>query len=272
MILKSKAKPGRPVGVKKSPPPVQSLYRGLALLEKISEASSGVLLSDLAEQVKLPASTAHRLLNTLEGQGFVRREQGSELWFVGTTGFKVGNGFLASRDFVRQANPFMQQLVEQVGETCNLSVLQGGKAVLIAQEQCSEMMRMMVPLGSGSPLHASGVGKAILAGLPEEERELQIESLVLSEITPWTIVSKQQFKESIQCSAQQGWALDDQEHAIGLRCIAACLFDEEARPLAAISVSGPLARIDDERVIWLGEQVKLSAQAITEFIGGRWKG
>ena len=265
-----KAKPGRPATTSKHTGQVQSLSRGLLLLEKIAEQQSGVLLTDLAEQVGLPASTAHRLLNTLEMQGFVRREQDRELWFIGTTGFKIGNAFLAGRDFVRQAKPFMQSLVEQVGETSNLSILQGETAVIIAQQQCSEMMRMMVPLGSSSPLHASGVGKAILSGLPTQERKAQIDKLTLTRITPWTITSKLQLNTELAASATQGWVFDDQEHAVGLRCVAACLFDETGYPLAAISVSGPLARIDDLRAKWLGEQVKKTAMLITEFIGGRW--
>ncbi len=240
------------------------------MLESIADTGTGVLLTDLAEQLSLPASTAHRLLNTLESQGYVRREPAQELWFIGTTGFKIGNAFLASRDFVRQAKPFMQELVDELGETSNLSILQNNHAVIIAQQQCNEMMRMMVPLGSSSPLHASGVGKAILAALPEIERQHQIEQLELSKITPWTIISKDRLSEALVNCARDGWALDDQEHAVGLRCVAACLYDERGYPLAAISVSGPLARIDDERAQQLGEKVKEKARLITDFIGGNW--
>jgi len=240
------------------------------LLEKIAEAKAGVLLTDLAQMLDFPASTTHRLLNTLEAQGFVRREQDQELWFIGTAGFKIGNAFLVSRDFVRQAKPFMNALVEKVGETSNLSILEGGKAVIIAQQQCSEMMRMMVPLGSASPLHASGVGKAILSALPRVERDAQLERLILDRITPWTITNRAQLAAALSEYAVQGWVFDDQEHAVGLRCVAACLFNEEGYPIAAISVSGPLARIDDERANWLGEQVKACAKEITEYIGGRW--
>jgi len=269
--LKNKARPGRPVGDKKPVAQVQSLSRGLALLDKIAEAKAGVLLSDLAQMLDLPASTTHRLLNTLEAQGFVRRELDQELWFVGTAGFKIGNGFLASRDFVRQAKPFMRTLVSKVGETSNLSVLEGSKAVIIAQHQCSEIMRMMVPLGSASPLHASGVGKAILSGLPEVERNSKLDALVLDRITPWTMTTRNELSEALAGYAQKGWAFDDQEHAVGLRCIAACLFNEDAYPIAAISVSGPLARIDDERAVWLGEQVSDCAREITQYIGGQWR-
>lgn len=270
MNSKTKSRPGRPATTNKSTGQVQSLSRGLALLECIAEAKTGVLLTDLAEQLSLPASTAHRLLNTLESQGYVRREPAQELWFIGTTGFKIGNAFLASRDFVRQAKPFMQELVDELGETSNLSILQNDHAVIIAQQQCNEMMRMMVPVGSSSPLHASGVGKAILAALPQAERKQQIEKLELTRITPWTITSKVALNEVLVGCAQAQWSLDDQEHAVGLRCVAACLYDEREYPIAAISVSGPLARIDDARAQQLGEKVKEKARQITQFIGGSW--
>jgi len=267
--IKVKAKPGRPSSSTKVVAQVQSLSRGLLLLEKIAQAQ-GVLLTDLAEQVDLPVSTVHRLLSTLENQGFVRRESAQELWFVGVTGFKVGNGFLASRDFVRQAKPFMAKLVTEVGETSNLSILQNGRAVIIAQRQCEEMMRMMVPLGSSSPLHASGVGKAILAGLSQSDRALQLKDLSLDKITDWTLVTQDALTQDLALAKQRGWAVDDQEHAVGLRCVAACLYDENSQPIAAISVSGPLARIDDQRIVYLGEQVKLTAKKVTDFIGGCW--
>jgi len=267
--IKVKAKPGRPSSSTKVVAQVQSLSRGLLLLEKIAQAQ-GVLLTDLAEQVDLPVSTVHRLLSTLENQGFVRRESAQELWFVGVTGFKIGNGFLASRDFVRQAKPFMAKLVSEVGETSNLSILQNGRAVIIAQHQCEEMMRMMVPLGSSSPLHASGVGKAILAGLSQSDRALQLKDLSLDKITDWTLVTHDALAQDLALAKQRGWAVDDQEHAVGLRCVAACLYDENSQPIAAISVSGPLARIDDQRIVYLGEQVKLTAKKVTDFIGGCW--
>jgi IclR family acetate operon transcriptional repressor len=268
--LNNKSKAGRPATAKKTNGQVQSLSRGLALLEKISEARAGVLLTDLSEQVGLPVSTAHRLLTTLQAQGFVRQEVAQELWFVGTTGFKIGNAFLANRDIVRQALPTMQHLVEEVGETSNLSILQGDHTVIIAQQQCNEMMRMMVPLGSRSPLHASGVGKTILAALPKIEQLEQLAQLQLTKITPWTITAQSELKAVLAQISAQGWAFDDQEHAVGLRCVAACLYDEKSYPIAAISVSGPLARIDDEKAALLGEKVKRSAQQITAFIGGCW--
>lgn len=265
-----KVRRGRPASSSANTAQVQSLSRGLQLLEAIAEAGQGALLTDLAQQLELPLSTAHRLLNTLEQRGFVRREGEQERWFIGATGFKIGNAFLASRDFVSQAKPLLKALVARVGETANLSVLESEAAVIIAQEQCREMMRMMVPLGSRSPLHASGVGKAILSFLPASDREALLDSVSLDRITPWTLVTREALTTQLQQIRKRGWAYDDQEHAVGLRCIAACIFDESSQPIAAISVSGPLARISDERAMHLGDVVRECAMQVTTYIGGVW--
>lgn len=265
-----KVRRGRPASSSASVAQVQSLSRGLQILEAIADAKQGALLTDLAADLALPLSTAHRLLNTLEQRGFVRQAGEQERWFIGSSGFKVGTAFLASRDFVVQTKPLMKALVAQVGETSNLSVLESQAAVIIAQEQCSEMMRMMVPLGSRSPLHASGVGKAMLAYMPVSERKSLLASLPLPQITPWTLITQDALERALEEIKVQGWAYDDQEHALGLRCIAACIFDENSTPIAAISVSGPLTRISDQRARELGEVVKGCAMQATAYLGGKW--
>ena len=144
---------------------VQSLTRGLNLLEALAKADGGITLTDLAQRVDLPPSTTHRLLSTLQRMGYVYQGGDLGLWYVGLHAFTVGAGFLANRDFVAQSHAYMRRLMEQSGETANLAILDGTEAVFIAQVQCHEMMRILVKLGSRVPLHASGVGKAIFASL-----------------------------------------------------------------------------------------------------------
>ena len=163
---------------------VQSLTRGLSLLEALARAEGGLTLTDLAQRVQLAPSTAHRLLATLEKMGYVY--QGGELgrWYIGLQAFTVGSSFLANRDFVAQSHPYMRRLMEQSGETANLGILDGTDAVFIDQVQCREMMRTIVKLGSRVPLHASGVGKAIFAALPDEQIDAILKVKGLPRITP----------------------------------------------------------------------------------------
>ncbi len=115
--------------------------------------------------------------------GYVYQAGDLGLWYVGLQAFTVGAGFLANRDFVAQSHVHMRRLMEQSGETANLAILDGTEAVFIEQVQCREMMRILVKLGSRVPLHASGVGKAIFASLPDEQIDAILKVKGLPRIT-----------------------------------------------------------------------------------------
>ncbi len=260
---------GRPAGTGRQPPAlVRSLARGLKLLHHVAEDPAGILLTDLASRVDLPSSTVHRLLHTLEYFGFVRQDNELGLWFIGVNAFQTGRAFLVSRDFVAQSRPYLRRLMEQTGETANLSVVDHGGVVLLAQVECREMMRMVVPPGSCSPLHASGVGKALLAAMDEDELAAVTGAGEMERFTGFTIVNPAELRRTLDEIRHRGWAYDDQEHAIGLRCVAASIHDEQGRALAAISVSGPMSRMPDKRIEELGSVVAATAADITAALGG----
>ncbi|MCC7326336.1 MAG: helix-turn-helix domain-containing protein [Burkholderiales bacterium] len=258
--------PGKPGAVTAQ---VQSLSRGLSLLEALARAEGGLTLTDLAHRVQLAPSTAHRLLATLEKMGYVY--QGGELgrWYIGLQAFTVGTSFLANRDFVAQSHPYMRRLMEQSGETANLGILDGTEAVFIDQVQCREMMRTIVKLGSRVPLHASGVGKAIFAALPDEQIDAILKVKGLPRITANTITSPETMWASVRVIRQRGWSFDDEEHALATRCVAAPIFNEHAEVLGAISLAGPSSRLPDERIKQLGPLVAHTAVELTQRLGGR---
>jgi len=249
---------------------VQSLTRGLSLLEALARAEGGLTLTDLAQRVQLAPSTAHRLLATLEKMGYVY--QGGEMgrWYIGLQAFTVGTSFLANRDFVAQSHPYMRRLMEQSGETANLGIIDGTEAVFIDQVQCREMMRTIVKLGSRVPLHASGVGKAIFAALPDDQIDAILKVKGLPRITANTITSPETMWASVRVIRQRGWSFDDEEHALGTRCVAAPIYDEHADVLGAISLAGPSSRLPDERIKQLGPVVAHTAEELTHRLGGRW--
>jgi IclR family acetate operon transcriptional repressor len=249
---------------------VQSLARALGLLEHLAAtAERGSSLTDLARRARLPPSTTHRLLTTLEQQGFAELNTERGLWFVGVRTFVVGNAFLAHRDFVSTARPFMRRLVDEAGESVNLGILEEGEVVFLSQVECREMMRMFVRLGGRVPAHASGVGKALLAALPEAEVDAILELRGLQRFTDNTIDSRVILREDLARVRSRGYAYDDEEHAVGLRCVASTLHDELGHPIAAISLSGPRARITDQRVEILGRLVRETADRVTHALGGQ---
>lgn len=249
---------------------VQSLTRGLSILECLARAEGGLTLTDVAQRCALPPSTAHRLLATLQKTGYVYQADDLGLWYVGLQAFAVGSSFLANRDFVAQSHVSMRRLMEQSGETANLAILDETEAVFIAQVQCREIMRLLVKLGSRVPLHASGVGKAIFAALPDERIDAILKIKGLPRITENTIVAREIMWASLQVVRQRGWSFDDEEHAVGTRCVAAPIYDEHAEPLGAISLAGPTTRLPDERIKQLGPLVAHTAEELTQRLGGRW--
>jgi IclR family transcriptional regulator, acetate operon repressor len=249
---------------------VQSLTRGLSILECLSLAEGGLTLTDIGQRVHLPPSTVHRLLATLEKMGYVYQAGELGRWYVGVQAFTVGSSFLSSRDFVAQSHPFMRRLMDQSGETVNLAILDGTEAVFVDQVQCREMMRTIVKLGSRAPLHASGVGKAMFASLPDDQIDAILKVRGLPRITGNTITTPETMWQSVRVIRQRGWSFDDEEHALGTRCVGAPIYDEHAETLGAISLAGPSSRLPDERIKQLGPLVAHTAEELSRRLGGKW--
>jgi IclR family transcriptional regulator, acetate operon repressor len=121
---------------------VQSLTRGLTLLEQLADSEGGISLTEISQRTSLAPSTAHRLLNTLADMGFVFQAPDSGLWYIGLKTYRVGCAFVSNRDFVGESHAYLRKLMEQSGETANLSIIDGTHVCFIAQVQCHEVMRM----------------------------------------------------------------------------------------------------------------------------------
>lgn len=141
------------------------------------------------------------------------------------------------------------------------------RAIIIDQVQCTALMRMSAPIGGKLPMHASGAGKAFLATLPDDQVTKLLHKKGMHTYTPHTL-TPHNLKEGLAQIRKQGFSFDDEEHALGLRCVAACIFDEHREAFAAISISGPVSRITDDRVIELGALVIHAAKEISPAYGG----
>lgn len=247
---------------------VQSLARGLALLDSLAESTGGISLTDLCQQVGLSASTAHRLLTTLEERRYVRCDPGTRHWSIGVQAFIAGSAFVKARNLVEIARPQMRVVMERSGETANLAVLDGAEAVFLAQVECRQMMRALAFPGVRVPLHCSAVGKALLAALADEILADVLRRCGLPRFTPKTITTIAHLRRELEQVRRRGYAVDDQEHSIGLRCVAAVIYDENGQAAGAMSLSGPAVRLPDERLSLLGDLVRKSADTITAAYGG----
>lgn len=245
---------------------IQSLDRGMKVLSLVA-ASDGLSLSEVASSSGLPASTAYRMLTTLEGHGMVEFDRVDQLWSVGAGAFRVGSGFLRRRRLADRARPVMQKLMEQTGETANLGILQDGGVVFISQIETHQAIRAFFRPGSVSPTHASGIGKAILSHL-DVERVAAIIRPGLTGYTNATRMTASSLAADLSEARKRGYAIDDEERFDGMRCVAAAIFNEFAEPIAGISVSGPTVRVTEERAASFGPIVADAARSVTEAIGG----
>jgi IclR family acetate operon transcriptional repressor len=246
---------------------IQALDRGLALLRVIAEAD-GLTLTDLAQRSGLAPSTVHRLLFTLEAHRFAVHDEERGHWLVGVDAFKTGSAFLRNRRVGAMGRETMRELMEQTGETVNLGIEDDGEVVFLSQVESHNTLRAFFRAGSRSLMHASGVGKALLAGFSETRVRQILYAKGLQRFTDKTLVDPNALFAELSESRKRGWAVDDEERTLGMRCVAAPIYNELGETIAAVSMSGPVVRITSERLGEFGPIVMRAADQITSSIGG----
>lgn len=247
---------------------VQALERGLKLLVIIAEAD-GLSLTSLAQRAGIAPSTAHRILATLKASSFVQCDEEHGGYLIGVQAFRVGSAFLRNRKLVDAGRATMRRLMEESGETVNMGIEDDGSVVFISQMESHQSVRAFHRPGSRSLLHASSIGKAIMAALPDEAAIERLHRSGMPKFTERTIVDPDALLADLAQTRKRGWSIDDEERAEGLRCIGAAVYNEHGEVGGAISISGPVVRMTGERLGELGPMVKRAAAEITGRIGGR---
>ncbi|MGK5632529.1 IclR family transcriptional regulator [Streptomyces sp. URMC 123] len=228
------AKPAAPGGV-------QSLERAFDLLERMADAGGEVGLSELAASSGLPLPTIHRLMRTLVASGYVR-QQPNRRYALGPRLIRLGES--ASRLLGTWARPHLARLVEETGETANMALLDGDEVVYVAQVPSRHSMRMFTEVGRRVLPHSTGVGKALLAQFPPDEVRALLSRTGMPAATEKTITTPEGFLAALDQVRESGYAVDDNEQEIGVRCLAVPV--PNAPTAAAISISGPAGRVTEE--------------------------
>jgi IclR family acetate operon transcriptional repressor len=227
--------------VERSASSVRSLERAFELLDHLADAGGQLALTELTEASGLPMPTVYRLMRTLVNRGYVRQEP-SKRYALGPRLIRLGE--TAERLLGSWARPVLAQLVDEVGETANMALLEGDEAVYVAQVPSRHSMRMFTEVGRRVLPHCTGVGKALLAQLPEPTVREIIARTGMPAYTPHTITEPAVLMEELARIRQRGYALDEQEQEVGVRCVAVPVIDTPTP--AAISVSGPHGRLTHE--------------------------
>ncbi|MEU3769088.1 IclR family transcriptional regulator [Amycolatopsis keratiniphila] len=237
---------------------VQSLQRAFELLEHLADTGGEASLSELATLSGLPMPTIHRLIRTLVDLGYVRQNT-NRRYALGARLIRLGEN--ASMQFGSWARPLLAELVDEVGETANLAVLERDEVVYVAQVPSKHSMRMFTEVGRRLLPHGTGVGKAMLAHLPSEDVTALLARTGMPSYTEHTFTDEDALLRELAKIAQQGYALDEAEQELGVRCVAVAV--PGAPVPAAVSVSGPSGRLTMEAV----ERIAPVVQRIATSLG-----
>lgn len=246
---------------------VKSLDRAMAVFEHLSLAK-GLPLTALAAETGQSPATVYRILVTLEGRGLVEFDADEQVWHIGPRAFVIGARFLRRTSLVDRARPVLRTLMETTGETANLGVARAGQVLFLSQVETHEDIRAFFPPGTLSPMHASGIGKALLSQMDPDRFDRWYRDHPPERFTEHTVLDREALRDELAAIRARGYAIDGEEKTLGMRCIAAPVFDVNREPVAGISVSGPTSRIDAHATDTLGRAVIDAAGAVTRAIGG----
>ena len=246
---------------------IQSLDRGIQLLEIISQAKEPMGLSELSEMLNVDRSTVHRLLGTLQKRNFVVQDPVSKRYSLGLKVIELSRRALDGINFRAIAKPYLKRLSKETGESTNLFILTNNHAVCVDYEASPSPLAVTNDTGIIYIMHATAGGKVLLAFMPEAVRQKIINSAPLTAFTPRTITDVNSLLMQLQQIRQQGYAIDDEERYVGVRCISAPIFDHTRKNIAGISMSGPASRVTLDRISELAQFVMRAANDISNELG-----
>ena len=245
---------------------IQSLDRALDVLSCVAKGS-GMTLTEIADKLGQSPATIYRILTTFAARDALEMDPASQEWFIGPASFRIGSAFLRRSGLVERARPIMRALMFETGETANLGVENHGQVLFLSQVESDENIRAFFPPGTQSPMHASGIGKALLAHADTKQIENYIARENLDRFTENTICDQNALRTELIAIKEQGYAFDNEEKSMGMRCVAAPVFNSFGETVAGISISGPSARLTLNRINSICKVVIDQANALSQSMG-----
>lgn len=250
---------------------VQSLERAAFILDVLALSPQGLSLRELSEKVNLSKGTTHRILTSLSYLDFIRQNPLNKHYQLGFKLVELGNHLLDQIDFRTESRPYLVELADRTKETAHMVILDQNEVLYIDKVDTGGYptgLRMFSMLGARVPAHCCAVGKVLLAALPEEKLIDILETRGLVRRTENTITDRKQFIEHLRRVREDGYALDNEENEIGIRCVAAPVYDQCGETIAAISLSVPAIRIKARELeTVLKDRVMETAVKISQKLG-----
>ncbi len=226
---------------------VHSLDRAVSILEVLGESERPLSLAELCQQMDLHKSTVHRSLMVLERRELIQRTQGNR-FHLGLKLYELGSRAVEQIDLRTRIQPYFRYLATQVGETVHLSILQKTSVLYLDKVEPNYGVCRSSKLGTSNPVYCTSMGKAMLAFQPKEVIERIVSRIHFVRYTNKTLYTREMLLSALERVRRRGYAIDNEEIELGVRCVGVPIFDESRQAIAAVSVSGPTSRITLENV------------------------
>ena len=247
-----------------------ALMTGLDVLEALGSARGPIGLSELARVLDADNGHVHRLLAVLTKRGYVQRDESSKTYILGAGVVQLAGSLLRNMDLVNEARPLMRELMNVTGESVHLAHRTVGGGVYLARERLARRVTVETEIGSPVVVHATSTGKALYCRDPAEMLGEVVDWEALERFTEHTITDRQALLSDLAATAERGFALDNEELSIGVRCVASPVVDIGGNIRASIGISGPATRLDAETIGKCAVVVCSAAKTLSEILGGLW--
>src|SRR5256886_7327857 len=255
------------------PPTVESpsvaVERALAMLEAVALEPEGLSNAEISRKLEIPKSSASYILRTLETQGYRNRNPETGKYRVGLKVLNLSRGALIGIDVREVALPIMRHLMEKTNLTCHLAILDGPDAVYIEKVEPQGFIRMDTWVGRRMRVHATSVGKSLVAHIPRERLEKILAERGMEKRTPKTITTLPRLLKDLEKVREQGYAVDDEENNMGARCVGAPVFNQGGTIEAALGLSGTTNQLNPNSMPRILEHLKDAARHVSMQLGYR---
>lgn len=221
---------------------VKSAERTLAILELLTRHEEPMSFTAIAQALRYPRSSLHGLLRTVVERGWADFDPEQRSYTLGIRTLEAGNAYTRALGLVERALPLMERIRDTIDETVQLAVLDGLHNVYVAKVDGRQTLTLASEVGRRLPAHATGVGKVLLAGLGRDELEARLGPTTLAGFTPHTLTDKERLRAHLRTVSGRGFAVDNEEYTLGIRCVAVPVQDWSRHTVAALSVSVPAIR------------------------------
>ena len=254
------------------PESVKSALRVMQVFELITENPRGLSFSAIQNRMGLPKSSAHALLSTMLSQRFVFLDPDSKTYTAGLRLWEAGQSFVAATNFEKAAAPFMRATCDALNETVQLAILDGTENVYIAKVSADHQLTLASQVGTRLPAYATGIGKALLSGLTDDEIRRRFAGVTFTPFTRHTVSDVTSLIGAVQKVRQEHFSTDHAEHTPGVYCVAMPVRDHTGEVCLGMSVSVPEARMSPEIEDKLRKVLAAQTAALSERLGYRTSG